>query len=59
MLNDLSDMVGVWVGLGGGEDASGCGGVLQAVQIQPLESLDARGDHMEEAYSRASIMTAL
>ena len=36
MLNVLSDMVGVWAGLGGGEGARGCGGVIQAVQIQPL-----------------------
>ena len=36
MLNVLSDMVGVWAGLGDDEGASGCGGVLQAVQIQPL-----------------------
>ena len=36
MLNDLSDMVGVWAALGGGEGARGCGGVIQAVQIQPL-----------------------
>ena len=36
MLNVLSDMVGVWAGLGGSEGARGCGGVLQAVQIQPL-----------------------
>ena len=33
MLNVLSDMVGVWSGLGGGEGARGCGGVIQAVQI--------------------------
>ena len=26
MLNVLSDMVGVWAGLGGGEGARGCGG---------------------------------
>ena len=31
MLNVLSDMVGEWAGLGGGEDARGCGGVIQAV----------------------------
>ena len=36
MLNVLSDMVGVWAGLGGGEGARGYGGVTQAVQIQPL-----------------------
>ena len=36
MLNALYDMVGVGAGLGGGEGARGCGGVLQAVQIQPL-----------------------
>ena len=36
MLNDLSDMVGVWAGLGGGEGVCGHGGVIQAVQIQPL-----------------------
>ena len=36
MLNDLSDMVGVWAGLGSGEGARGRGGVIQAVQIQPL-----------------------
>ena len=36
MLNDLSDMVGVWAGLGGGEGARGCGGVIQAVHIQLL-----------------------
>ena len=36
MLNDLSDMVGVWVGLGGGEGVRGRGDVIQAVQIQPL-----------------------
>ena len=36
MLNVLSDMVGVWAVLGGGEGARGCGGVIQAVQIQPL-----------------------
>ena len=36
MLNVLSDMVGVWAGLGGGEGARGCGAVTQAVQIQPL-----------------------
>ena len=29
-------MVGVWAGLGCGECACGCGGVLQAVQVQPL-----------------------
>ena len=34
--NVLSDMVGLWAGLGGGEGARGCGGILQAVQIQPL-----------------------
>ena len=39
MLNDLSDMVGVWAGLGGGEGARGRGGVIQAVQIQPLTLL--------------------
>ena len=31
MLNDLSDMVRVWAGLG-----EGARGVIQAVQIQPL-----------------------
>ena len=36
MLNVLSDMVGMWAGLGGGEGARGCGGVIQVVQIQPL-----------------------
>ena len=36
MVNVLSNMVGMLAGLGGGEGASGCGGVLQAVQIQPL-----------------------
>ena len=36
ILNVLSDMVGVWAGLGGGEGARGCGGVIQVVQIQPL-----------------------
>ena len=36
MLNDLSDMMGVWVGLGGGVGARGRGGVIQAVQNQPL-----------------------
>ena len=36
MLNDLSDMVGVWVGLEGGVGARGRGGVIQGVQIQPL-----------------------
>ena len=43
-LNVLSDMMGVWAGLGGGEGAGlgggegapGCDGVIQAVQIQPL-----------------------
>ena len=35
MFNVLSDMVGVWAGLGGGEGARGCGGDIQAVQIQP------------------------
>ena len=34
MLNDMSDMVGVWAGLGGGEGARG--GAIQAVQIQSL-----------------------
>ena len=33
-LNVLSDMVGVWAGLGGGECARGCGDVIQAIQIQ-------------------------
>ena len=36
LLNVLSDMVGVCAGLGGGEGARGCGGVIQVVQIQPL-----------------------
>ena len=36
MLSVLSDMVGVWAGLGGGDGARGCGGVIQAVQIQPM-----------------------
>ena len=36
MLNDLSDMVGVWVGLAGGVGGHGRGGVIQAVHIQPL-----------------------
>ena len=36
MLNVLSDIEGVWAGLGGGEGARGCGGVIHAVQIQPL-----------------------
>ena len=36
MLNVVSDMEGMWAGLGGGEGARGCGGVLQAVQIQPF-----------------------
>ena len=36
MLNDLSDMVGVCAGLGGGEGTRDRGGVIQAVQIQPL-----------------------
>ena len=35
MLKVLSDM-GMWAGVGGGEGARGCGGVIQAVQIQPL-----------------------
>ena len=34
MLNVLSDMEGVWAVLGDGE--RGCGGVIQAVHIQPL-----------------------
>ena len=36
MLNVLSDMVGVWAGLGSGNGVCGCGGVIQAVQIQQL-----------------------
>ena len=36
MLNVLSDMVGMWAGVGGGGGARDCGGVIQAVQIQPL-----------------------
>ena len=36
MLNVLSNMVCMWAGLDGGEGTRGCGGVLQAVQIQPL-----------------------
>ena len=36
MLNVLSDMVSVWAGLDGGEGARGCGGVIQALHIQPL-----------------------
>ena len=36
MLNVLSDMVGMWAGVGGGGGACDCGGVIQAVQIQPL-----------------------
>ena len=36
MLNDLSDIVGVWAGLGGGVRTRGRGGVVQVVQIQPL-----------------------
>ena len=36
MLNDLSAMLGVWVGLGGGVGARSRGGIIQAVQIQPL-----------------------
>ena len=36
MLNVLSNMVGMWAGLDSGEGERGCGGVLQAVQIQPL-----------------------
>ena len=36
MLNSLSDMVGGWAGLGGGEGVCGRGGVIHAVQIQPL-----------------------
>ena len=32
----LSDMVGVWAGLVDGEGVRGRGGVIQAVQIQPL-----------------------
>ena len=36
MLNALSDMVGMCAGLGGGNGARGFGGVIQAVQIQPL-----------------------
>ena len=39
MFNVLSDMVVVWAGLGGGEGARSCGGVIQAVQIQPLALL--------------------
>ena len=35
ILNVLSDMVGVWAGLVGGEGARGCGGVIQAVHTQP------------------------
>ena len=35
MLNAVSDMVGVWAGL---EGEGGCGGVIQAVQIQPIAS---------------------
>ena len=36
MLNFLSDMLGVWAGLGGGERVRGCDGVLQVLQIHPL-----------------------
>ena len=36
MLNVLSYMVGVWSGLGCGEGARGCVGVIQAVQIQSM-----------------------
>ena len=36
MLNVLFDIECMWAGLGGGEVTRGCGGVLQAVQIQPL-----------------------
>ena len=36
MLNVLSDMVDLWAGVGGGGGARDCGGVIQAVQIQPL-----------------------
>ena len=36
ILNDLSDMVGVWAGIGGGDGVRGRGGGIQAVQIQPL-----------------------
>ena len=45
MLKILSDMVGVWVGLGGGEGGRLCGGVLQAVPIQPL--VLQRPEHLE------------
>ena len=51
MLNDLSDMVGVWAGLGGGEGARGRGGIIQAVQIQPLALRSSaafrRPEHLE------------
>ena len=33
MLNDLSDMVGMWAGLCGGDGTYVLGGVIQAVQI--------------------------
>ena len=36
LLNVVSDMVVVWAGLGGSECARGYGGVIPAVQIQPL-----------------------
>ena len=35
-LNVLSDMVGTWAGVGGGGGTRDFGGVIQAVQIQPL-----------------------
>ena len=51
MLNVLSDMVVMWAGLGGGDGARGCGGVLQAVQIQPLalrkSTAFRRPEHLE------------
>ena len=39
MMNVLSDMVGVWAGLGGGEGARGWCGIVQAVQIHSFSKI--------------------
>ena len=57
MLKVLSDMVEVWAGLGGGEDARGCGGPDPAIYSTIIPTIPActQCNHPEEDISSGKI----
>ena len=61
MLNVFSGMVGVWAGLGGGEGARDCGGVIQTVSdtmfcLTNISTNDIKSDHPSNNHTKILVM---